>query len=299
MDILVVGSIALDTVQTPYGSVREAAGGSALYFSAAASFFNPVNVVAVVGKDFNFKCIDFFKKRNINVDGIYVADGQTFRWGGKYYSNFNQRDTLYTHLNVFENFKPIIPSAYRRSKYIFLANIDPQLQLDVLQQVKEPRLVVLDTMNFWISGKREILLQVIKKSHILILNDDEVRQLTGTDQLIPAGRKILELGPRYLVIKKGEHGAILLGHHSYFTAPAYPVEKVVDPTGAGDSFAGGFVGYLAKYRKMDEVTLRKAVVFGNTIASFNVEDFSFKRLQNLSHSDLLSRMKRFKTFTTF
>jgi len=256
-------------------------------------------VVAVVGQDFDFKRIDFFKKRKINTDGIYVAQGETFRWGGKYYSNFNQRDTLYTHLNVFENFKPIIPAAYRRSKYIFLANIDPQLQLDVLRQIKEPRLVVLDTMNFWISRKREILLQVIKKSDILILNDEEVRQLTNLDQLIPAGRKILELGPRYLVIKKGEHGAILLGPDSYFAAPAYPVERVVDPTGAGDSFAGGFVGYLAKSRKMDEVTLRKAVIFGSTVASFNVEDFSFKRLQNLSHSELMSRIRRFKTITTF
>lgn len=294
-----VGSVALDSVQTPHGAVQDSTGGSALYFSMAASLFTPVKVVAVVGKDFDFARINFFKQKKISIDGIQIFEGKTFRWGGRYYENYNRRDTLFTELNVFENFKPVIPQPYRQSKYIFLANIDPQLQLDVLRQIDRPRLVVLDTMNFWISGKTELLRQVIQKTDILILNDEEARQLTGKDHLLTAGGRILKMGPKYLIIKKGEHGAILFGPNLYFTAPAYPVVKVIDPTGAGDSFAGGFLGYLARTGKTDEITLRKAVIWGNTVASFNVEDFSFTRLQNITRGELLERFKKFKEMTRY
>jgi sugar/nucleoside kinase (ribokinase family) len=299
MDILVVGSVALDSVETPQGAVQNVIGGSALYFSMAASLFAPVNIVAVVGRDFDLSRINFFKKKKINIDGIQVVDGKTFRWGGRYYQNYSRRDTLFTQLNVFENFKPVIPEAYQHSQYIFLANIDPQLQLNVLQQVHRPRLVVLDTMNFWISSKADYLQQVIQKADILILNDEEARQLTAEDQLLAAGQQILRMGPKYLIIKKGEHGALLFGPGLYFTAPAFPVETVVDPTGAGDSFAGGFLGYLAKTGKIDEHALRKAVIFGSTIASFNVEDFSIKRLQNLTRQEMLNRVRRFKEITRY
>lgn len=299
MEILVVGSVALDSVETPHGTVQDVSGGSALYFSIAASLLVPVNVVAVVGQDFDFARINFVNQKKINIDGIQVVDGKTFRWGGRYYQNYSKRDTLYTHLNVFENFKPVIPAGYRQSEYIFLANIDPQLQLDVLRQVKKPRLVVLDTMNFWISRKPGLLRQVIKKTDILILNDEEALLLSGQNQLLTAGRQILEMGPKYLVIKKGEHGAILFGPDLYFTAPAFPVEKLVDPTGAGDSFAGGFLGYLAKKGKFDESTLRKAVIYGSTVGSFNVEDFSFNRLQHLTRGELQERIKKFKELTRY
>jgi len=299
MEILVVGSVALDSVETPHGAVQDVSGGSALYFSIAASLFAPVNVVAVVGRDFDFARINFVNQRKINIDGIQVVDGKTFRWGGRYYQNYSKRDTLYTQLNVFENFKPVIPERYRHSEYIFLANIDPQLQLEVLRQVKKPRLVVLDTMNFWISGKPVLLQQVIKKTDILILNDEEALQLTGQNHLLTAGRQILKMGPRYLIIKKGEHGAVLFGPDLYFSAPAFPVDKLIDPTGAGDSFAGGFLGYLAKTGKSDENTLRKAVIFGSTVASFNVEDFSIRRLQHLTRSELQERIKKFRELTRY
>ncbi len=286
-------------METPHGVVQDVSGGSALYFSIAASLFAPVNVVAVVGQDFDFARINFVNQRKINIDGIQVVAGKTFRWGGRYYQNYSKRDTLYTRLNVFENFKPVIPDRYRQSEYIFLANIDPQLQLEVLRQVKKPRLVVLDTMNFWISGKPELLRQVIKKTDILILNDEEAQQLTLQNNLLTAGRQILKMGPRYLIIKKGEHGAVLFGPDLYFSAPAFPVDKLIDPTGAGDSFAGGFLGYLAKTGKSDENTLRKAVIFGSAVTSFNVEDFSFSRLQHLTRSELQERIKKFKELTRY
>jgi sugar/nucleoside kinase (ribokinase family) len=298
-NILVVGSVALDTVETPLGTVEDTTGGSALYFSIAAGLFAPVNVVAVVGNDFDFARIGFVKQKKIDTGGIQVVEGKTFRWGGKYYQNYSRRDTLFTQLNVFENFKPVIPERYRKSEYVFLANIDPQLQLDVLRQIRRPKLVVLDTMNFWITGRPELLRQIIQKSDILILNDEEARQLTGQDQLGKAGQEILRMGPRYLVIKKGEHGALLFGRNLYFATPAFPVDRLVDPTGAGDSFAGGFVGYLAKSGRHDEATLRKAVIYGSIVASFNVEDFSFTRLQKLTRKELAERVKRFRAITRY
>jgi sugar/nucleoside kinase (ribokinase family) len=299
MNILVVGSIAFDTVETSEQSVHDSPGGSALYFSNAASFFAPVNVVGVVGEDFDLKVIDFGKDRPINFDGLYTEKGKTFRWGGRYQDDPNKRDTLFTHLNVFENFKPEIPKSFRDSDIVFLANIDPELQLQVLNQITNPKLIVTDTMNFWTSGKKDALDKVIKQSNIIILNDEESRQLTGEINIIHAGAKILESGPDVVVIKKGEHGAILIGRESYFVAPAFPVNKLVDPTGAGDSFAGGFVGYLADNEGFEDAEIRKAIMYGTVMASFCVEDFSFSRLAGLNKEELIERYNMLKNITTY
>jgi len=297
MSVLVVGSVALDTIDNRFGKVDDSPGGSALYFSSAASLFSPVNVVGVVGTDFDFSIIDFLKNRNVDFEGMYSEEGKTFRWGGKYHLDINKRDTLFTDLNVFENFKPNIPDKYKNSDYVFLANIAPDLQLQVLDQIVNPKLIVLDTMNFWISGARDKVEEVIKRSDVIILNDEETREFTENPNLLSAGKEILELGPKYLIIKKGEHGAVLLGKDSFFTVPAYPVDIVKDPTGAGDSFAGGFVGYVAKENNLDNSTLRKAVAYGSVIASFNVEDFSFNRLKNLSKDDLETRIDKMREIT--
>jgi sugar/nucleoside kinase (ribokinase family) len=258
-----------------------------------------VNVVGVVGTDFDLQKIQFKRPCPISFDGLDVREGKTFRWGGRYYEDPNQRDTLFTQLHVFEDFKPLIPAHYRKSKIVFLANINPELQLQVLEQIEKPELVVLDTMNFWISGKRAALDKVIRHTQIIILNDQEIRQLTGTANLIAGGQKILEKGPRVVVIKKGEHGAIMMQKQSVFLAPAYPVNNVVDPTGAGDSFAGGFVGYLARQGVFDESEIRKAMIYGTVIASFNVEDFSFNRLVNLTEADLQRRYEDIKKMMQF
>jgi sugar/nucleoside kinase (ribokinase family) len=299
MSILVVGSIALDTVKTPAGNAEEALGGSALFFSAAASFFAPVNVVGVVGEDFDFSDITFLELRDVDLSGLKVEKGKTFRWGGRYHDNMNKRDTLFTYLNVFENFQPIIPDKHRRSDFIFLANIDPELQLQVLESVDSPQLIVLDTMNFWINGKREALEAVIKQSDVVILNDEEVRELTDIYNINNAAQAILRQGPRVLVIKKGEHGAIMVTHDDYFSTGAFPVNSVVDPTGAGDSFAGGFVGYLAGCGELTNQNFRKAVAYGTTVASFSVESFSFNRLKEISRSDIEKRLEIFRTMTHF
>ncbi|MGD9899789.1 MAG: PfkB family carbohydrate kinase [Calditrichaceae bacterium] len=299
MSILVVGSIAFDTVETPHGTANDSLGGSALYFSAAASFFSNVNVVGVVGSDFDMSRISFLKKRNVNFEGLYVESGETFRWGGRYHQDMNRRDTLYTYLNVFEDFQPRIPAQYKDAEYVFLANIDPELQYQVLEQINKPKLVVLDTMNFWISGKRKILEEVIKKCDIIILNDEETRELTDELNLIKAVRKIKDMGPKTLVIKKGEHGALLYNDDKFFFTPAYPIEKVIDPTGAGDSFAGGFLGYIAKSGNHSDETLRKALIYGSSIASYNVEDFSFKSLISLTQEQLDYRYGEFESLTRF
>lgn len=299
MSILVVGSIALDSVETSYGKVDDSPGGSALYFSAAASFYCPVNVVGVVGSDFDATHLSFLKKRAVNFDGLYVDSGETFRWGGRYHVDLNKRDTLFTFLNVFENFQPVIPRQYQDLEYIFLANIDPDLQLKVLDQIRKPGLVVLDTMNFWISGKLARLKEVIKRTNILILNDEETMELSGIPNLILAIREIASWGPQALVVKKGQHGALLYHNDRFFFAPAYPLAKVVDPTGAGDSFAGGFLGYIAREGNLEDSTLRKAIITGSTIASFTVEDFSFKKLIQLTPERLEERYAMFKDLTSF
>jgi sugar/nucleoside kinase (ribokinase family) len=297
MSILVVGSIALDTIEAPLGRIDDVPGGTAVYFSCAASLFSAVNIVAVVGADFNFNQIDFLKKRGVDFDGLHVEKGKTFRWGGKYHNDLNKRDTLFTELNVFENFNPEIPPKYKKSDYLFLANIDPRLQLQVLQQVCSPKLVILDTMNHWIANQRSALESVIPKCNIFIVNDEEAKELTGDLNVLSAGRKILKMGPQYIVIKKGEHGAILLSNGSRFTIPAFPLEKAVDPTGAGDSFAGGFIGYLASCKDHSFRSIKKALIYGNIIASFTVEDFSFKRLINLTLEEVNQRMALFKQIT--
>lgn len=299
MPVLVVGSIALDTVETSHGKAQDSPGGSALYFSAAASLFSPVNVVGVVGNDFDFSTIEFLKEREVDFTGLEVSEGKTFRWGGRYKENMNQRDTLFTHLNVFQNFRPAIPEKYRKDKLIFLANIAPELQLDVLAQVEKPVLSVLDTMNFWISGARDLLMQLISKVDVLILNDEELRELTNKFNMLESANLLLEQGPRAVVIKKGEHGAVLVSRKGYFLAPAYPVPKVVDPTGAGDSFAGGFLGYLATCENIDDLNIRRAVVYGTVAASFAVEDFSFNRLKSITRQDIEARFHEVREMTSF
>ncbi|TDI81232.1 MAG: sugar kinase [Caldithrix sp.] len=299
MSILVVGSAALDTVETPFGSVEDALGGSAIYFSAAASYFAPVNLVAVVGDDFPREQIEFLKKKNVDFSGLEVANGKTFRWGGKYGFDLNERDTLFTHLNVFEKFEPKIPDSYKNSEYIFLANIGPDLQMDVLKQIQAPKLVALDTMNYWIGGNLPALRETLKRVDVLIINDSEVRQLANEANLVKASKIVQEMGPKTLIIKKGEHGALLIARNSFFWAPAYPLEIIYDPTGAGDTFAGGFMGYMAKSDDISIDNLKRAVVFGSAMASFCVEKFSLERLKNLSDEEIRTRFKEFWQMTNF
>ncbi|MCH7678003.1 sugar kinase [candidate division KSB1 bacterium] len=299
MSILVVGSAALDTVETPFGSVEDALGGSAIYFSAAASYFAPVNLVAVVGDDFPREQIEFLKKKNVDFSGLEVASGKTFRWGGKYGFDLNERDTLFTHLNVFEKFEPKIPDSYKNSEYIFLANIGPDLQMDVLKQIQAPKLVALDTMNYWIGGNLPALRETLKRVDVLIINDSEVRQLANEANLVKASKIVQEMGPKTLIIKKGEHGALLITRNSFFWAPAYPLEIIYDPTGAGDTFAGGFMGYMAKSDDISIDNLKRAVVFGSAMASFCVEKFSLERLKNLSDEEIRTRFKEFWQMTNF
>ncbi len=299
MGILVVGSAALDTVETPFGTVEDALGGSAIYFSAAASYFAPVNLVAVVGDDFPKEKIEFLKKKNVDFNGLEVADGKTFRWGGKYGFDLNDRDTLFTHLNVFEKFEPKIPDSYKNSEYIFLANIGPDLQMDVLKQIQSPKLVALDTMNYWIGGNLPALRETLKHVDVLIVNDSEVRQLAYEANLVKASKIVQEMGPKTLIIKKGEHGALLITRDSFFWAPAYPLEFIYDPTGAGDTFAGGFMGYMAKSDDISIDNLKRAVVFGSAMASFCVEKFSLERLENLTDDLIRKRFHEFWQMTNF
>ncbi|KAA3600969.1 MAG: sugar kinase [Calditrichaeota bacterium] len=304
MSILVVGSVALDSVETPFGKADDALGGSATFFSASASYFSPINVVGVVGSDFPHNELEFLKTRNVSLDGIKTEEGKTFRWGGKYHVDMNQRDTLFTALNVFEHFKPVIPGQYKNSEYVFLGNIAPTLQLDVLAQIDNPKLVALDTMNFWISGMKESLVEVIKKVDIILINDQEAKELTDKTNLVQAANAIFELGPQVVVIKKGEHGALLFTKQGIFSAPALPMETVCDPTGAGDSFAGGFIGYLAhndvlKNGVLDESVLRKAMIYGSVMASFSIEDFSLEKLKDLSSEEISNRYIQFVELASF
>ncbi|OGR82697.1 MAG: sugar kinase [Elusimicrobia bacterium RIFCSPLOWO2_01_FULL_54_10] len=299
MSLLVVGSVAFDSVKTPFGQAKEVLGGSATYFSVAASFFTKVSLVAVVGEDFPEKDIQFLKSRKIDTAGLERAKGETFRWKGEYGFQLNEAKTLDTRLNVFQNFWPKLPEAYKKLDIVFLGNIDPDLQREVLQQVTKPKLVALDTMNFWISGKKDSLIKTLGLVDILIINDGEARQLSGEHNLVQAAQKIQSMGPKILIIKRGEYGALLFSRKSVFHAPAYPLEKVFDPTGAGDSFAGGFMGYLAKTRKFDDANFRKAIIMGSVLASFNVEDFSLNRFKRLKNSEITARFKAFKNLTHF
>lgn len=299
MSVLVVGSAALDSVKTPYGEVADALGGSAFYFAAAASYFAPVNVVAVVGKDFPQAKIEFLKERNVDLSGLEIATGKTFRWGGVYHEDMNQRDTLYTHLNVFQTFSPQIPLHSSKTPYVFLANIHPDLQSDVLKQVDNPKLVMLDTMNLWIDTDLLSLQSVISKVDAIILNDQEARQITGELNLIKAAKDVTKMGPKTVIVKKGEHGAFIISENDFFALPAYPLERLFDPTGAGDSFAGGLMGYLAKTDDLSPASFRKALVYGTVAASFAVEKFSVDRLRDLSQDEIESRYERLVQITRF
>ena len=269
-----------------------------MFFSAAASFFSPVRLVAVVGEDFG-QDLAFLEQRGVDLKGLTVEKGKTFRWGGKYLQNMNDRETLYTHLNVFETFNPVIPKEYQDSDYVFLANIQPELQYNVVEQVNNPKLVVMDTMNFWISGSLPALKKNLSVVDVLVINDSEARELAEEQNLFQAARVIRDFGPKILVIKKGEHGALLIHEDSYFFLPAYPVESLRDPTGAGDTFAGGFVGYLAMTNNVTNANLRRAVVYGSVMASFLVEDFSVDRLRNLSKREVSERVAMFREITNF
>lgn len=297
--VLIVGSVALDNVKTPFGEVKNALGGAGVYSSVAASYFSPVRIVGVVGKDFPEEHVGFLTSRGIDVAGLQSVHGETFRWSGFYDLDLNQAHTLETKLNVFQDFRPLIPDEYAESEYVFLANIDPALQLQVLDQVKSPKLIVCDTMNYWIDTQKDTLLEVFKRVDVVFLNDAEARQLCGTFSLIKAARQIRELGPSVVIIKKGEHGAVMFSDDNYFAAPSYPLEEVKDPTGAGDSFAGGFIGYVASTDDISESNLRKATIFGSTLASFNVEDFSLGRLSSLTQSDIAGRYSEFKQIAHF
>ena len=299
MSILVVGSVALDTVKTPWRMVVDALGGSALYFSAAASYFAPINLVGVVGDDFPVENLDFLKRRQVDLEGLVVRGGKTFRWSGEYGVDPNDRETLDTQLNVFATFRPLLPERYRDSQYVFLANIDPELQRDVLDQVDACQLVLCDTMNFWIEGKLDALLEVLKRTDILVLNDAEARQLANEPNLIKAARSVMTLGPRVVIVKKGEHGAFMVSETFFFSLPAFPIESVLDPTGAGDAFAGGFVGHLAKAGSLCEAEMRRAIVYGSVMASFAVEQFSMERLRSLTHQEIRDRVHALKQITYF
>ena len=299
MDILVIGSIAFDSVETPFGKGDEVLGGSATYFSTSASFFTGVQLVAVVGDDFPDEPRQFLSARGVDLAGLQTRPGNTFRWKGRYGYDLNEAHTLETHLNMFASFHPQLPPSYRQAKFVFLANIDPELQLEVLKQVEKPQLVACDTMNFWIEGKREALVHTLGHVDILVINEGEVRQLADEVNLVKAAGKVLDMGPKTLVVKRGEYGVLVFSEHSIFSAPAYPLEEVFDPTGAGDTFAGGFMGYLAATNNLSDETIRKATVFGSVMASFTVEDFSLNRLRNLSWKEVEDRFRRFQALTVF
>ncbi len=299
MSLLVVGSIAFDSVKTPFGTADEVLGGSATYFSTAASYFTDVKLVAVVGEDFPDKHVQFLKSRRIDVSGLQKSEGRTFRWKGEYGYDLNEARTLDTQLNVFESFKPRIPDAYKASDVVFLANIDPVLQREVLHQINRPKLVACDTMNFWIGGKKDELVKTLAEVDILLINEAEARELAGEPNLVKAARAVQAMGPRTLIVKRGEYGSVMFNSGGIFSAPAYPLETVFDPTGAGDSFAGGFMGYLDNVRNFDEASLRQAIIFGSVMASFNVEDFSLNGMKGLDYKEIERRYREFRKITFF
>ena len=299
MSILVVGSVAFDTVRTPFGQAEEVLGGSATYFSAAASFFADVRLVAVVGEDFPEHHLAFLRSRKVDLRGLQRVPGRTFRWVGEYGFDLNQARTLDTQLNVFADFAPKIPEEYRDSGVVFLANIDPDLQREVLRQVRRPALIAADTMNYWIANKADSLRQTLGLVDTLLINDAETRQLAGEANLVQAAQKVLTWGPRFLVIKRGEYGALMINNGDWFAAPALPLEAVRDPTGAGDCFAGGFVGYLANTMNFEDASVRKAMIMGSVMASFNVEAFSLDRLRTLTYDEIEARYRAFKRLAQF
>jgi sugar/nucleoside kinase (ribokinase family) len=300
MSILVVGSVAFDALQSPFGKVDRCLGGSATYFSVAASFFTDVDLVAVVGDDFTDDDMKVFDGRRINTDGLQrVAGAKTFFWSGEYGYDLNVAKTRDTQLNVFAEFKPQLDERQRKADHLFLANIDPDLQLDVLRQCERPRLVALDTMNYWISSKHDALERIFREVDLILINEAEVRQYTGEANLIRGARQILELGPKTLVVKRGEYGVLMITRDTIFAAPAYPLENVFDPTGAGDTFAGGFLGFLASRKEIHDGELRRAIIFGSVLASYTVEKFSLDRLREIALRDVQARYSEFRKLTHF
>ena len=300
MSLLVVGSVAFDVLESPYGRVDRTLGGAATYFSVAASFFTPVHLVAIVGDDFTDKDAKIFHDRKIDCEGLERAAGKSFFWAGKYSENLNERVTLTTELNVFADFKPKLPERYRASKYVFLANIAPDLQRDVLHQVKKrPKIAALDTMNYWIERTNDDLIETLKHVDILMINDIETRQLSNEHNLLRAAKRIFKLGPSTLIIKRGEYGAMMVDKRGVFCVPAFPLEEPHDPTGAGDSFAGGFMGYLAGAGSKTDASLRRAMVYGSVLGSFAVEKFGLDRLRTLKRSEIHARARHFSKLTQF
>jgi sugar/nucleoside kinase (ribokinase family) len=300
MSLLVVGSVAYDALESPYGKVERTLGGAATYFAVSAAFFTHVNLVAIVGDDFHPDDEACLCARAIDIEGLERASGKSFFWAGRYSENLNERVTLATDLNVFAEFKPRLPEKYRKSKYVFLANIAPDLQRDVLRQVNgRPKLVAMDTMNYWIERTNEELLKTLKHVDILMINDSETRQLSGEHNLLRAARRIFKMGPTTLVVKRGEYGAMLVDKHGVFSVPAFPLEEPHDPTGAGDSFAGGFMGYLASAGSTSDAALRRAMVYGSVLGSFTVERFGLERLLKLKRKEIDARARDFAKLTQF
>ncbi len=300
MSLLVVGSVALDSVETPTARRDDVLGGSAVFFSYAASYFTPVQLVGVVGEDWPPEHTRLLQKRGIDTSGLHVIPGgKTFRWRGKYLPNMNDRETLEVHLNVFEKFDPVLPESYRRAKFLFLANGSPIVQMKVLAQAPQATLCVADTMDLWINIQRTELLELLKRLDGLVLNDSEAKLLTDDENLVRAGHKVREMGPKFVIIKKGEHGAMFFSEHETYVMPAYPTPDVIDPTGAGDSFAGGMMGYLAERGNFDPRTLKEALAYGTLVASFTVEDFSLDRLEQITRADLDRRMEEYRRMLSF
>lgn len=299
--LLIVGTVAFDAIETPFGKTDKILGGAGTYIGLSASHFNVDSaVVSIVGDDFPQKYLDLLTYNNVNTEGIeIVPGGKTFFWSGRYHNDLNTRDTLDTQLNVLANFNPVVPSAYKNAEIVMLGNLHPMVQLSVLEQIENPKLVILDTMNFWMDNTWDELLQVIAKVDVITINDEEARQLSGEHSLVKAARKIGQMGPKYVVIKKGEHGALLFHKEQIFFAPALPLEEVFDPTGAGDTFAGGFAGFLAKTGDISFENMKKAIIYGSSLASFCVEKFGTERMQELTSDDVLTRLNDFKKLTQF
>jgi len=300
--LLIVGTVAFDAIETPFGITDRILGGAATFIGLAASQFNiDSSIVSVIGGDFPKEYLDLLSNKNIDVSGIeMIKEGKTFFWKGKYHNDMNSRDTIVTELNVLANFNPIVPESYRDAEIVMLGNLHPQIQLSVIEQmVVKPKMVILDTMNFWMNNTLEDLYRVIKKVDVIAINDEEARQLTREYSLVVAARKIHEMGPKYVVIKKGEHGALLFNNDNVFYAPALPLEEVFDPTGAGDTFAGGFAGYIAKTGDTSFENMKNAVIYGSTLASFCVEKFGTERMEKLSNQEVHKRLQQFKALTQF
>lgn len=297
--VLTVGSVAFDSIRTPFGEVSRVVGGAATFFSIAASFFSDVRLVAVVGEDFGERHMQVFGGRRIDLEGLQRVPGDTFRWKGEYKLDLNTRETIYTHLNVFEDFSPRVPERFRSTPIVFLANIHPALQIEVLDQMEAPRFVALDTMNYWIDGTPSELGQVLRRVDAVVINDEEARQLSGNANLVKAAREIHAMGPRRVIIKRGEHGLLMTRGDGFFAAPGLPLEEVCDPTGAGDTFAGGFIGYLAAADDLSDDAVTRAAVCGSAMASLSVEDFGLGRLLSLTDEDIRARFDAFRRLTHF